>query len=168
MAELRLIVLALALAGTACRASEAGPSSGLTPPAGWQPLPSLATAAGDTAKQAAIALEGAEAWGDPARGCYAAWLGLRGNAGAPLAISDALLASFAIDLPGVTVADVVKPVANADAGIVSLTFTRPPYHGRLRAQLAKSGAITALACFWNTREPLACDAACGQLLGGMK
>lgn len=165
MAVVRLIAVA-ALA--ACRASEAGPTSGLTPPSGWRPLPELATAAGDTAKQAAITVDGIEAWGEPARGCYAAWLSVRGDAGAPAGLADSLIASMTVDVPALTVSDIVKPEAKADAGVVSLAFTRPPYRGRVRAQIAKTGAIAALACYWNQREPIACEAACNQLIGAMK
>ena len=41
---------------------------------------------------------------------------------------------------------------------------RAPYRGRLRAR-DRSRASTALACFWNEREPAACEAACTTLLG---
>jgi hypothetical protein len=51
--------------------------------------------------------------------------------------------------------------------VLSLAFERAPYHGKLRAQLAKDGAITALACFWNDREPAACAAGCTAMIGSM-
>lgn len=162
MAQLRLIAIAL----VACRASEAGPTSGLTPPAGWKPLPELATAATEAAKSTSITVEAVEAWGEPARGCYAAWMALRGASGSPSAIADPMLASLAAELPGLTVSDVVKPDPNnADAGVLSLSFTRPPYRGKLRAPISKTGAIGVLTCFWNGREPVACEAACNQLIG---
>ena len=63
----------------------------------------------------------------------------------------------------------VKPDPKTpEAGVLSLSFTRPPYRGKLRAPIAKTGAIAMLACFWNVREPIACEAACSQLLGSMK
>lgn len=167
MAQLR-VTLALVAAVAGCRASEAGPSSGLTPPAGWRPLASLATAAGGAAKQAGMTVDGAEAWGEPARGCYGAWLGLHGAKGAPLAVADAILATLPAELPGVAVADVVKPAANADAGVLALAFTRGTYRGRVRAQLASSGLMAVVACFWNPREPAACETKCTQLLGSVK
>jgi hypothetical protein len=80
-----------------------------------------------------------------------------------------MLASLAAELPGLTVADVVKPDPKVpDAGVLSLSFTRPPYRGKLRAPIAKTGAIAVLACFWNMREPIACEAACNQLVGSFK
>lgn len=166
MAQLRLIALA-ALA--ACRASEAGPTSGLTPPAGWKPLPELATAVTEAAKSTSINIEAIETWGEPARGCYAAWMALRAASGAPAAMADPMLASLSAELPGLTVTDVVKPDPKVpDAGVLSLSFTRPPYRGKLRAPIAKTGAIGVLACFWNVREPAACEAACNQLMGSFK
>lgn len=166
MAQLRLIALA-ALA--ACRASEAGPTSGLTPPPGWKALPELATAVTAAAKQTSITVEGVEAWGEPARGCYAAWMALRGASGAPAAIADPMLASLSAELPGLTVNDVVKPDPKVtEAGVLSLSFTRPPYRGKLRAPIAKTGAIGVLACFWNVREPVVCEAACNQLMGSFQ
>lgn len=161
-------VIALGALAVACRASEAGPTSGLTAPVGWQALPELASAAGDAAKQANITVDGVEAWGEPARGCYAAWLGIRGGGGAPSAVADPMITSLTTELPGLIVTDVVKPAVNADAGVLSLAFTRPPYRGRVRAAIAKSGAIGVLACFWNLREPIACAAACNGLVGSMK
>jgi hypothetical protein len=79
MAQLRLIVwlASAALALSACRASEAGPTSGLTPPADWKPLPDLATAVTEAARLTSINVEAIETWGEPARGCYAAWMALR-------------------------------------------------------------------------------------------
>lgn len=167
MGQLRLVVAAAACA-TACRASEAGPTSGLTPPVGWRVLPELQTAATEAATQANMTVEGVEAWGEPARGCYATWIGIRSKAGAPAKIAAAMLASLGADFPGLIVSDVVEPDPKADAGILSLGFTRPPYRGRVRAAIAKTGAIGVLACFWNLREPIACDAACNGLVGGVK
>ncbi len=166
MAQLRLIWIA-ALA--ACRASEASPTSGLTPPAGWKPLPELATAVTEAAKPTSINVEAVEAWGEPARGCYAAWMALRGASGTPAAIAETMLASLSAELPGLTVTDVVKPDPKiTDAGVLSLSFTRPPYRGKLRVPIAKTGALGVLACFWNVREPVACEAACAQLMGSFK
>lgn len=151
----------------ACRASEAGPGSGLTPPAGWQAMPTLATAASDAAKTDGVVVDGAEAWGDPARGCYGAWLGLRAGARGPDAMVDAMVASLETEA-GVDVRDVVKPAAGATAGTVSLVFEKAPYRGKLRGQLVKDGHMTLLACFWNDREPVACETACTQLVGSLK
>lgn len=169
MAVVRLVAAA-ALAMIGCRASEAGPGSGLTPPAGWQAMPSLATAATDAATAVKIKVDGAEAWGEPARGCFAAWLALTGGKGAPDKLADQLVASLSAEpsLAGITVKDVVKPAAGATAGMMSLAFTHASYSGKLRAQLARDGHIGLLACFWNEREPVACETACTQLLGTLK
>ncbi len=164
MAVVRLIALA-ALVG--CNASEAGPTR-LTPPAGWTALPDLATAARGAAKQANITVDEVEAYGEPARGCYAAWLGVRGGAGAPAALADSLIASLSPDVPGLTLSDVVKPAAKTEPGVLSLAFTRPPYRGRVRATIAKTGSMGVVACFWNLREPAACDATCNALIGSTK
>jgi hypothetical protein len=169
MAELRLIAIGLLALG-ACRSSEAGPTSGLTPPTGWQPLPQLASAASDAAKSARITVDGVEAWGEPARGCYAAWFALRGSGGAPDAMADQVLRGMTVDpsLFGILVHDVVKPATGAKTGVLSLGFDRGAYRGRLRANLSSDGKLAALACFWNTREPIACEQACVGLLGSMR
>lgn len=155
----------LAFAG-ACRASEAGPGSGLAPPAGWQSLPSLATAATDAAKAEGVTVTAAEAWGDPTRGCFGTWLALRAGSRAPDKMADEIVASVAEE---VTVRDVVMPPAGATGGTLSFIFERAPeYQGKLRAQLLRDGQVTLLACFWNEREPLACETACAQLIGGLE
>lgn len=173
MAQLRLI--ALALLASACRASEAGPTSGLVTPAGWQAMPSLESAVTDAAKAGKLAVDGVEAWGDPARGCYSAWLALSGERGAPDVLAAKIVANLTSEpaLAGIIVTDVVAPVTGANAGVLSLAFTRPPYRGRLRAQIGgltgdKTASYAVLACFWNQREPLACETACAQLIGSMK
>jgi hypothetical protein len=123
MARARLIALAVL---AACRASDAQP---LAVPSDWRTLPEIA-------KQ--LGVDGARAWGDPARGCYAVDFAL-----SDLDRDDALAhlraAGFTID----------------DAG----AFARGAYRGRLRLD-----AGGARACFWNDREPDACAAACTQVL----
>ena len=171
MAELRLSALGLlAIGAVACRSSEAGPTSGLTPPAGWQALPQLASAASEAAKTGRIAVDGVEAWGEPARGCYAAWFALRGGGGAPEAMADQLVRGLAVEpaLFGILVHDVVKPAKDAKTGMLSLGFSRGAYRGNLRANLSSDGKLVALACFWNMREPIACEQACTGLVGSMR
>ena len=164
------VTLLLSIAVVACRPSEAGPGSGLTPPAGWTPLPALATAASDAAKAGKIAVDGVEAWGEPARGCYAAWIAVHGGGGAIDAMADQLVRSLSAEpaLAGIVVRDVVKPAPGTPTGVLSLTFERGIYRGKLRATLANNGKLAALACFWNLREPVACDQACNGLLGSMR
>jgi len=167
MAQLRLIALALLIA---CRASEAGPGSGLTPPAGWQAQPSLANAATTAAKNDGLTVAGAEAWGEPARGCFAAWIAMSGSGGAPDVMADQLVRGLSADpaLGGIVVRDVQKPAPNQKVGVLTLAFEHTRYHGKLRAALNADGKITALACFWNQREPATCERACTALLGSMK
>ena len=132
----------------ACHADAA--PLGLVVPAGWKELPELADAVTKAAKPLASA-----AWGEPAMGCYAAWLKMKGSGG------KAMLAEVE---KIVTVRDVVMPEGD---GVLSFGFDKQPYKGRVRAQIA-GGETAALACFWNDREPLACDAACTQLVGSMR
>lgn len=148
MALLRLAAL---LALSACGSAGAQPTtttvtSGVKPPAGWAVLPQVATAVG---------VPGAEAWGDPARGCYAVWFRLEGKG----ATADAVLAGLAAEK--ITTSDLVTPDGE---GIVAATFAKGAYTGRLRARIA-DGSITALACFANQREPKSCDAPCTTVLG---
>jgi len=70
-------------------------------------------------------------------------------------------AAAAMDATTITLGEVVKP--SSATGVLAFAFARPPYHGRVRAQLG-DGRIAATACFANQREPLACDAACTRLL----
>lgn len=161
MAQLRLIALALC---AACGSSEAAPppGSGLTAPAGWRSAPQIAKAAADAAGSGATA---SEAWDEPARGCYAVWIGLHGAAGAIDAASDRLVAS--VQKLGVATSEIAKPEAG-ERGELQLAFTKPPYRGKLRAQLARTGEVIVLACMWNDREPKACEAGCQALLGSLR
>ena len=164
-------MIALAVGAlAACRSSEAGPGSGLKPPEGWATLPTLATAASDAAKAGHLQVDGVEAWGEPARGCYAAWIAVRGTGGAPDVMADQLVRGLSAEpaLAGIVVRDVEKPAPASASGVLSLAFERAQYHGKLRAILAKDGKLAALACFWNLREPVACEQACNGLIGSMQ
>jgi len=158
----------------ACSASEAAPGSGgtppgvnppfapprtalATPPAGWVPMPLLATAATGVLRGAT-----ADAWGEPAMGCYATIMTFtaKGKAGA---IGKALRAQVEA---AVKISDVVEPAANAETGVLSFAFDKAPYRGRARVTI--DTGVTALACFWNDREPVACESACTALIGSVK
>ena len=154
-------LVAVAACGQAT-AEPAATHSGLTPPSGWQALPQLAESISTAARDAKIAIDGSEAWGETSMGCYATWLALSGGGAAPDVLADQVLAS--LSTAKLAVSDVVKPQA---AGTLSLRFERAPYRGRLRADLAK-GRITAVACFANSREPVACESACTTWIGAMK
>ena len=146
------IVAAIACAlVTGCGRAEAVP--GQAGPAGWTAIDGIAKAAGDSAKGDGVKVEAASAWGDPARGCYAVALELSG-AGAS---EDAQAKQVADGAAAAGLA--VKDVATT-GGVLTLTFTHAPYTGHARAELAKTGHIAARACFWNEREPAACEAAC--------
>jgi hypothetical protein len=161
MAHLRLscvLVLVLLAACNQAGAQGSAVSSGIAAPAGWKALPDIAKAARDAAKAGGVAVA-SEAWGEPSRGCYAVWLHLSGNG----ASVEQVLAGISTEK--LDTKDIVKP---ADAsGIVSMSFARPPYTGRVRARV-ESGTVTALACFANQREPLSCETACTGLLGALE
>lgn len=164
----------VALAITACRASEADTGSGLTPPEGWSAMPQLATAASGAVKQSGITVDGAEAWGEPARGCYAAYLALDGARGPAGVVAQQMVESLSAEpaLAGIVIHDVVKPgdgeaSASGEAGVLELAFERAQYHGKLRAKLVGDGHVHVLACFWNQREPAACERGCTSLLGSL-
>jgi len=165
-----MAMLAVAVAAGGCRASEASSGSGITPPEGWRALPSLAQAAAEAARTAHVTLDGVEAWGETSRGCYAAWFALRGSGGAPDAMAQQLVASLSADpaLFGIVLRDVQKPAPGGKTGVMILAFERGLYRGTVRASLATDGKIAALACFWNQREPAACEQACAPLLGSLR
>ncbi len=169
MAELRLIVIGML---AACRSSAADPGSGLTPPASWTALPQLASTAATAAKQDGITVAGAEAWGEPARGCYAAWLALAGASGPADVLAQEMVASLSAEpaLAGIVIHDVVKPGEGSatEGDVLTLAFERATYRGRLRANIGADGHIRVLACFWNQREPAACEKSCVTLLGELR
>ncbi len=160
MALLRLASLGLISGLAACGQAGAQPSatSGIAAPAGWTALPELAATVAGATRTESVTVDGVEAWGETARGCYAVWFTLHGAG----ATANAVLASLATEQ--LTTSDVVKP--ESGDGVVVVTFAKPPYKGRLRARLAE-GKLTALACFANQREPRTCEAPCSVLLGAI-
>ncbi len=141
-------------------------ASGIVPPAGWSALPELATVVRDATKADGVTVEGVEAWGETARGCYAVWFRIAGSG----ATADAVIAGLAAEK--LATSNVVKP--ESSDGLTAVTFARsagspgssPAYTGRLRVRTL-DGKLTALACFANQREPLTCDAPCTSLLGAI-
>ena len=150
--------MALLLVG--CSAADAQPvaSSGLTPPAGWQALPAAATAARMAAGAAGVTVDGAEAWGEPAMGCYALWIALHGSG----ANADQLTREILDGLAAEKITATLEP----GEGALAIAIEKAPYKGTVRAQLG-SGTITALACVASDREPAACEATCKTMLGAM-
>lgn len=159
MAHLRLALVALVGCGQAGAQSSAA-TSGIAPPAGWPALPEVARAAGEAAKAGGVTVAGSEAWGDTARGCYALWLKLAGGG----VSAEQVLAGIASEK--IEVKDIVKPAGEDTRGIVSFAFDTQRYVGHMRARIEDEG-ITALACFANMRERVACETACQSLLGGL-
>ena len=141
----------MAIALAACGSAGADPASGIAAPAGWQASRPIAdavrAAAGDGAS-------GAEAWAEPAMGCYGVWLALHGSVDA-----QQMLDSIAAERITVT------GVENAD-GLVTATIEKAPYHGTLRVRLGETSTI--VACFDNGRERAACEAGCKGLLGAVR
>ena len=160
MADLRLIVVA-ALA--ACAPADAQPTpSGVKPPDGWRAQPAIAKAAKDAFGKSKN-VDGVEAYGEPAMGCYMLWMSLRGS-GSAKDVAEQLVKGLVADPKDkrkLEITDVVKPTA--DEGLLSLVFASPPYKGRLRARLGK-GKIVTLACFSSEREPRQCESICTTVL----
>jgi hypothetical protein len=121
-------------------------------------------------KSGGLVVESSEAWGETARGCYAAWLALASRPARPAKLAEDLVEGIQTEstLAPITLVDVVKPTATTDADVLAFSFEKAPYHGKLRARVVKDGHVTALVCFWNEREPAACQASCDQMLGGLK
>jgi hypothetical protein len=152
---LRLTVVAI----VACSPASAEPADRAHPP-GWQQLPAITGAITTAARAGGATVEAVDAWGEPAAGCYAVWLGLRGRAADAAALADQVLTGAA----GLAPSEVARPTG-AD-GVLAFGFARPPYRGRVRARLG-DGRISAVACFGNQREPVACDAACAGVVQGV-
>ena len=158
-------MIGLAAALAACgRADADGATAPVKPPAGWQALSGLATAAGKAAAAEGITVDGAEAWGDPPAGCYAVWVGLHGSSGDAPALAKQVVDGFAA--AKLETSDVTSPAT--DDGVLALRFTaQGGVKGRLKARLG-GGKISALACFANPREPKACEATCTTMLGAIE
>lgn len=155
-------MIAFALVG-ACRGASAEAQPGGPPiPASWRALPELQAAVA----RAAGANDGVGAWGEPAMGCYAVSLALRGGAAGVDAMATQLLDGARAEQLAVT--DTALPDAGGDRGVLAFAFARGAYHGRVRAELDADGAVRARACFWNDREPRACEAACAPLVGSAR
>jgi hypothetical protein len=162
MAQLRVIVAAASVSALVTLAF------GAPAPKGWAADPQLAKAAAAAASdpKAAITVTASQAWSDPVRGCYALALDLHGAAGPIDAAAEQLLSALGTEVAGTKLHDVVKPVVG-ERGTLALGFdAQRGYHGKLRAELVKTGDVHALACVWNQREPKVCEAACTKWFGG--
>jgi hypothetical protein len=158
----RLAALALALAAAALGDAHAAPAGARALPAHWHELPAVMHAV--TGALAPATVDHIAAWGDPAAGCFAADVVLRGAAGEAAVVRDEMLGSLRADprLAGLVVhATAARPDGGSD-----VTFERAPYQGTLRVTPSTTGEVEVFACVWNQREPVTCTAACAQLLGG--
>jgi hypothetical protein len=160
MADVRVIAVLAALA--ACGSAGAQPDkqesrSGVVPPAGWQALPQLATAARTAAGATGVTVDGAEAWGEPAMGCYAVWLSLQGAGAGEEALAQQVLEGLAAE-------QITATEVDHREGMLAVTIEKGAYKGWLRTKLGE-GRITALACVANPRERAACESACRALRG---
>jgi hypothetical protein len=163
MADLRLSTLcAFAIHLAPGDAGAQPPASGIKPPPGWTAQPAIATAAKDALGKKSV-VDGLEAFGDPAMGCYSVWMAVRG-AGSAKDLAEQLVKGLAGATRKVDIKDVVKPTT--DEGLLALAFEAASVKGRLRARLGK-GKIVTLACWSTPREPLACERACTSLLGAL-
>jgi hypothetical protein len=159
MAKLRLVATALLVACSGSAEAQPPEISGLSTPSGWQSLPVLATAVRTAAQAHGVTIAGSEAWGEPAIGCYAMWIALRGTGTTVAQVFTGL------DKAGIVPKDFVKPTT--EYGPISLGFERGEHRGRLRVHTS-DGRLSAIACFANAREPASCEAGCKALLGASR
>jgi uncharacterized membrane protein YgcG len=140
-------------------------TSGVTMPTGWTVLPAIADAVAAAASAPGIVVDGVEAWGEPAMGCYAAWVRMHGGAAdvAPEVIAKQIADGFGSGGGNASSSSSGSGVSGG-GGRVTVEFARAPYRGRVRADVT-AGSVSALACFANQREPAACTAACDAMLG---
>ncbi|MCE9576735.1 MAG: hypothetical protein K8W52_26550 [Deltaproteobacteria bacterium] len=147
------LALVAAFALGACRGAAAdGRSLTLAVPAQWTPLPAVAHAAQAAAGTAARA----QAWGDPAAGCYLIAVAVDGKVDDdPKDAAAALAEGVGVSLTG----DPANGVAAIDGPIHAHGLT-----GRVRGFVTPrpSGALvsTAVACLGNDRDPSGCAKAC--------
>ncbi|MBA2544087.1 MAG: hypothetical protein H0V17_30870 [Deltaproteobacteria bacterium] len=154
------MIAACGSAGAQPEQAQPEQASGLTAPAGWQRLEPAETAAKLAAAAPNVTVAGVQAWGEPALGCYALWLSLRGSGGDADSIARDVIEG--LRSAKFTVTD--QPVAD---GVLELGLDRAPYKGRLRARVG-DGQVTGLACVANQRDPVSCETGCKSLLGAIK
>jgi hypothetical protein len=135
-------------------------------PAEWVPLPTVAAAATiGTAEVKGVTVDAA-AWGDPAAGCYVLAVDVRGAHRDRLrAVVDRM--GWHLDAQAVMHAWQV-PATEVDPGEITGRLTVGSLTGAVRGLvsfdargLPRAGLA---ACFYNDREPRACESACAQLL----
>jgi hypothetical protein len=135
-------------------------------PADWVPLPTVAAAALAAAREVPGVSAGAAAWGDPAAGCYLLATELRGAHRDRLrAVLDRM--GWHLDAQAVMHAWQV-PATDVDPAELTGRLTVGGLTGAVRGLVSFDGRALPraglAACFYNPREPRACEAACAQLL----
>lgn len=158
---------AVAVACLACTAhvplpapAAVAPKVAPAPPSGWKATPQLARAAAKAVGVEAVTVVASAAWSEPTLGCYAVWLQLMGlplptDRGAKQLVTGLQRAGFSVGE--------VAALSAIERGVLGLVFAKTPYRGQLRAALAKTGELEAIACAWNPREPSICAPACAEL-----
>ena len=147
------VVAVLAAAGSAGSAgSGAGASAGAAPagtPASWRALPGAAAAA----MRAMPGGARAQAWGDPAAGCYLVEVAAPGAPGEDAAAARGELAG-------------ALGLGPATAGHVDGALHEGALTGSVRGWVVAAGdrvVSSAAACVYNDREPAACAAVCAAI-----
>jgi hypothetical protein len=177
MAGHRLIALAALAACEASAAQPAPPPAVAAPtaiqpalaaalPAEWVPLPAIAAAALTAAREVPGVTAGAAAWGDPAAGCYVLAADVHGAHRDRLrTVLDRM--GWQLDAQAVMHAWQV-PATDADPAELTGRLTVGGLTGSVRGLISFDARALPraglAACFYNDREPKACEAACAQLL----
>jgi len=180
----RVALVCALVAAAACRGAEAQrgdepptgpePGHGVDVPTGWTEQPAIAEAAVAAAKQALApdAAVHAHAWAEPARGCYLAIVEAHGTRREDLLkVIEQLQAGLGdIELADWTTSPDAEDQAEINARFTTTVGDAPSVAmaGRIRVHLARDRQrfphAVAAACFYNDRQPAACDDACAPLL----
>lgn len=142
------------------------PRHGIDVPADWKELPEVAAAAVAAARGILedVVTHG-HAWGEPSRGCYLAVVELHGKRRDSIAsLKKELEATVGA---GVEITGWTSSPDAEDSSEVEARFTGT-LSGQLRAHLVldrqRIPHALAAACFYNDRQPAACENACTPLL----
>lgn len=143
------------------------PRHGLDLPRDWEELPEVAESAVHAALEV---LDGvgvhAHAWGEPSRGCYLAVVELHGKRRDTIAGLKKELEAALGDR--VELASWTTSPDSEDTSEITARFTGEAVRGQLHAHLVLDGQriphALAAACFYNDRQPTACENTCTPLL----
>jgi hypothetical protein len=143
------------------------PRHGIDVPADWKELPEVAATAVTAARNVRedLLVHG-HAWGEPSRGCYLAVVELHGKRRDTIPTLKKELEAAVGE--GVEITAWTSSPDAEDSSQIEARFTGKGFTGQLRAQLIldrqRIGHALAAACFYNDREPAACENACTPLL----